>query len=41
MAFLDTDVGQTEFTAPGLLSLAVIDKITPGTYVCCLAFQLR
>ncbi|KAG8379024.1 hypothetical protein BUALT_Bualt07G0045200 [Buddleja alternifolia] len=29
VAYLDTDVGQTEFTPPGLLSLTVIDKITP------------
>lgn len=34
MAFLDTDVGQTEFTPSGLLSLTVVDKITPGTYAC-------
>lgn len=30
IAYLDTDVGQTEFTPPGCLSLTVIDKITPG-----------
>ncbi|KAG5536758.1 hypothetical protein RHGRI_024255 [Rhododendron griersonianum] len=30
VAYLDTDVGQTEFTAPGCLSLTVVDKITPG-----------
>lgn len=30
VAYLDTDVGQTEFTPPGCLSLTVIDKITPG-----------
>lgn len=41
MAFLDTDVGQTEFTPPGLLSLTVIDKVTPGTYFCCFTFLLR
>ncbi|KAG6391712.1 hypothetical protein SASPL_149470 [Salvia splendens] len=29
VAFLETDVGQTEFTPPGLLALTVIDKITP------------
>ncbi|KAE9467321.1 hypothetical protein C3L33_00767, partial [Rhododendron williamsianum] len=29
VAYLDTDVGQTEFTAPGCLSLTVVDKITP------------
>ncbi|GER27114.1 polynucleotide 5'-hydroxyl-kinase NOL9 [Striga asiatica] len=28
--YLDTDVGQTEFTPPGLPSLTVIDKIPPG-----------
>lgn len=33
MAYLDTDVGQTEFTPPGLLSLTVIDRITPGALV--------
>ncbi|XP_071904163.1 polynucleotide 5'-hydroxyl-kinase NOL9 isoform X2 [Coffea arabica] len=27
VAYLDTDVGQTEFTPPGLLSLTVIDKL--------------
>lgn len=36
VAFLDTDVGQTEFTAPGLLSLTVIDKITPDLTIPCL-----
>ncbi|KAF3654358.1 putative polynucleotide 5'-hydroxyl-kinase NOL9-like isoform X2 [Capsicum annuum] len=30
VAYLDTDVGQTEFTPPGLLSLTTIDKITSG-----------
>ena len=30
VAYLDTDVGQTEFTPPVLLSLTVIDKVTPG-----------
>lgn len=31
VAYLDTDVGQTEFTPPGFLSLTVIDQLTPGT----------
>lgn len=30
VAYLDTDVGQTEFTPPGCLSLTILDKITPG-----------
>lgn len=30
VAYLDTDVGQTEFTPPGLLSLTMMDKISPG-----------
>lgn len=47
VAYLDTDVGQTEFTPPGLLSLTTIDKITSGTsiipqllHVCVWAFQM-
>ncbi|PIN22654.1 hypothetical protein CDL12_04638 [Handroanthus impetiginosus] len=36
VAYLDTDVGQTEFTPPGLLSLTVIDKITPDLTIPCL-----
>ncbi|KAG8379053.1 hypothetical protein BUALT_Bualt07G0048300 [Buddleja alternifolia] len=36
VAYLDTDVGQTEFTLPGLLSLTVIDKITPDLTIPCL-----
>ncbi|XP_047336602.1 polynucleotide 5'-hydroxyl-kinase NOL9 [Impatiens glandulifera] len=36
VAYLDTDVGQTEFTPPGFLSLTVIDKITPDLMVPCL-----
>ncbi|KAL8028822.1 hypothetical protein ABFS82_14G183300 [Erythranthe guttata] len=36
VAYLDTDVGQTEFTPPGLLSLTVIDKITPDLTLPCL-----
>ena len=31
VAYLDTDVGQPEFTPPGFLSLTVVDKLTPGT----------
>lgn len=30
VAYLDTDVGQTEFTPPGFLSLTIIDKIPAG-----------
>ncbi|KAM7264313.1 hypothetical protein ACFE04_001996 [Oxalis oulophora] len=29
VAYLDTDVGQPEFTAPGFLSLTIVDKPTP------------
>ncbi|KAL1810288.1 hypothetical protein ACET3Z_027278 [Daucus carota] len=36
VAYLDTDVGQTEFTPPGFLSLTVIDKITPDLTIPCL-----
>ncbi|KAI8543529.1 hypothetical protein RHMOL_Rhmol08G0225700 [Rhododendron molle] len=36
VAYLDTDVGQTEFTAPGCLSLTVVDKITPDLTIPCL-----
>ncbi|KAI5683583.1 hypothetical protein M9H77_04811 [Catharanthus roseus] len=36
VAYLDTDVGQSEFTPPGLLSLTVIDKITPDLTIPCL-----
>ncbi|KAL6997250.1 hypothetical protein U1Q18_007374, partial [Sarracenia purpurea var. burkii] len=36
VAYLDTDVGQTEFTTPGCLSLTVIDKITPDLTIPCL-----
>lgn len=31
VAYLDTDVGQPEFTAPGFLSLTVVDKSILGT----------
>ena len=30
IAYLDTYVGQPEFTPPGFLSLAVVDKLSPG-----------
>ncbi|XP_057514959.1 polynucleotide 5'-hydroxyl-kinase NOL9 [Actinidia eriantha] len=36
VAYLDTDVGQTEFTPPGCLSLTIIDKITPDLTIPCL-----
>jgi polynucleotide 5'-hydroxyl-kinase GRC3/NOL9 len=43
VAYLDTDVGQPEFTAPGFLSLTIVDKSilgNPHTYCfhdsCCL-----
>ncbi|KAK1564430.1 hypothetical protein Q3G72_003078 [Acer saccharum] len=36
VAYLDTDVGQPEFTAPGLLSLTVVDKLTPDLTIPCL-----
>ncbi|GLT50468.1 hypothetical protein SLA2020_239540 [Shorea laevis] len=36
VAYLDTDVGQSEFTAPGFLSLTVVDKMTPDLTVPCL-----
>ncbi|KAL6579931.1 hypothetical protein OROMI_007955 [Orobanche minor] len=36
VAYLDTDVGQTEFTPPGLLSLTVMDKIPPDLTIPCL-----
>ncbi|MBA0834756.1 hypothetical protein Goarm_007083, partial [Gossypium armourianum] len=32
VAYLDTDVGQPEFTVPGFVSLTVVDKITPEEY---------
>ncbi|KAL3618004.1 hypothetical protein CASFOL_038325 [Castilleja foliolosa] len=41
VAYLDTDVGQTEFTPPGLLSLTVIDKITPDLAIPCLKTPAR
>ncbi|KAL8141966.1 hypothetical protein V2J09_014998 [Rumex salicifolius] len=36
VAYLDTDVGQPEFTAPRCLSLTVIEKITPDFTIPCL-----
>ncbi|XP_022768005.1 polynucleotide 5'-hydroxyl-kinase NOL9 isoform X2 [Durio zibethinus] len=36
VAYLDTDVGQPEFTAPGFLSLTVVDKLTPDLAIPCL-----
>ncbi|KAL1531788.1 polynucleotide 5'-hydroxyl-kinase NOL9-like [Salvia divinorum] len=41
VAFLDTDVGQTEFTPPGLLALTVIDKITPDLTIPCVKTPAR
>lgn len=36
VAYLDTDVGQSEFTTPGFLSLTIVDKQTPDLAVPCL-----
>ncbi|XP_057951921.1 polynucleotide 5'-hydroxyl-kinase NOL9-like isoform X2 [Malania oleifera] len=36
VAYLDTDVGQPEFTPPGCISLIVIVKITPDLTIPCL-----
>lgn len=36
VAYLDTDVGQPEFTAPGFVSLTVVDKLTPDLAIPCL-----
>ena len=33
MVYLDSDVGQPEFTPPGFLSLTVVDRLIPGNYV--------
>lgn len=33
VAYLDTDVGQPEFTPPGFVSLTLVDKLTPGNYL--------
>lgn len=38
VVYLDSDVGQPEFTPPGFLSLTVVDRLTPGNFVivlCC------
>ncbi|XP_038723876.1 polynucleotide 5'-hydroxyl-kinase NOL9 isoform X2 [Tripterygium wilfordii] len=36
VAYLDTDVGQSEFTTPGFLSLTVVDALTPDLAVPCM-----
>lgn len=36
VGYLDTDVGQPEFTTPGFLSLTVVDKLTPDLTIPCL-----
>ncbi|KAL7598118.1 hypothetical protein Lser_V15G21497 [Lactuca serriola] len=36
VAYLDTDVGQAEFTPPGCLSLTLADKIAPDLAIPCL-----
>ncbi|KAI6682942.1 hypothetical protein NL676_028855 [Syzygium grande] len=36
VAYLDTDVGQPEFTPPGFLSLTIVDKLTPDLTIPCL-----
>lgn len=36
VAYLDTDVGQAEFTPPGCLSLTLIDKITSDLAIPCI-----
>jgi len=33
VAYLDTDVGQPEFTPPAFLSLTIVHKVTPGWFV--------
>jgi len=33
VAYLDTDVGQPEFTPPAFVSLTVVHKVTPGWFV--------
>ncbi|KAM1340265.1 hypothetical protein EV1_038630 [Malus domestica] len=33
VGYLDTDVGQPEFSPPGFVSLTVIDEATPGNYL--------
>ncbi|KAE9610042.1 putative polynucleotide 5'-hydroxyl-kinase [Lupinus albus] len=32
VVYLDTDVGQPEFTPPGFLSLTVLHELTPSTH---------
>ncbi|KAK0604594.1 hypothetical protein LWI29_017329 [Acer saccharum] len=39
VAYLDTDVGQPEFTAPGFLSLTVVDKPTPEAFTLVMFLQ--
>ncbi|GAY38961.1 hypothetical protein CUMW_040710 [Citrus unshiu] len=41
VAYLDTDVGQPEFTAPGFLSLTVVDTLTPDLTIPCLKTPKR
>ncbi|KNA06160.1 hypothetical protein SOVF_183670 isoform B [Spinacia oleracea] len=41
VAYLDTDVGQPEFTPPGCLSLTIIDEATPDLTIPCLKTPLR
>lgn len=36
VAYLDTDVGQPEFTPPGFVSLTLVDKLTPDLTIPCL-----
>ncbi|MED6202493.1 hypothetical protein PIB30_106182, partial [Stylosanthes scabra] len=36
VAYLDTDVGQPEFTPPGFLSLTIVDKVTSDLTIPCL-----
>lgn len=36
VAYLDTDVGQPEFTPPGFLSLTVVDSVTPDLLIPCM-----
>ncbi|XP_015578649.1 polynucleotide 5'-hydroxyl-kinase NOL9 isoform X1 [Ricinus communis] len=36
VGYLDTDVGQPEFTTPGFVSLTVVDKLTPDLTIPCL-----
>lgn len=32
VAYLETDVGQPEFTPPGFISLTIVNKVTPGRF---------